>query len=94
MKEAEYAGDKYAMVHRVISALIIAGAIYFGFKNGHYSIGRTIMGFVIPFGCIWFPEAVAAVKDDLFSPGFIRWCGWVLLLIVAFLPPLLGMIFW
>ncbi len=86
MKEAEYSTDKYALVHRGLSLLIIGGLVAYAVKNGQLSIGRTIMYFAVPVSCIWFPDAVAAMKDDVISSRIIRCGGWCLLLIIVLYP--------
>lgn len=86
MKEAEYSSDKYGLIHRGVSLLIIGGVVAYGIANGHLSIGRTIMYFIVPISCIWFPDAIATLKDDVISPGIIRFGGWCLLLIIIVYP--------
>ncbi|MBK1830731.1 hypothetical protein JIN77_08340 [Verrucomicrobiaceae bacterium R5-34] len=86
MKEANYAKDKNALIHIALSALIMAGMIYVGIKNGHLSVGRGIFYLAVPASCIWFPDAIATLKEDVISPRTIRIGGWCLMAIMLLFP--------
>lgn len=48
MKEPECATDKFAIVHRSLSLLIVGGVFFFAITNGKVSIARSIMSFFVP----------------------------------------------
>ena len=86
MKDANYAPDKHAAIHIGLSSLIVLGYLYYGIQAGHLSVGRVIFYLAGPIGCIWFPDAVAALKDGVISSRIIRFGGWCLLLIIILYP--------
>lgn len=86
MSEANYAADKYGLIHRGLSLLILVGIIAMAVQDGQLSIGRSIMQFVIPISCIWFPDAIAALKDDVINSRIVRFGGWCLFLIMIGFP--------
>ena len=92
MKEANYATDKFALVHRGVSLLIFVGIIGYAIMDGHIgSPGRTTMFFLVPLTCIWFPDALATANDERVSPKIIRWVGWCLLIMIPLIPLLLSL---
>ena len=94
MREVEYTTEKHAMVHIVLSLLIMGGVAYYYIESGYYRVGRLIMVCFVPAMCIWIPDTVAGLKHDLVSARTIRIGGWVLLLVIVFCPFILRRIFW
>ncbi|MGB0990941.1 MAG: hypothetical protein ACPG32_00555 [Akkermansiaceae bacterium] len=92
MKEADYAKDEHATVNVVLSVLVMIGFMYFAFENGNLHFVRSVAYFAVLAGCIWYPDAVAALKDDLVSPKLIRIGGWILLLVIVLYPYFLRML--
>ena len=41
MREAEYATEKHAMVHIVLSLLIMGGVAYYYIESGYYPVSYT-----------------------------------------------------
>ena len=91
MKDANYASDKHAAIHIGLSLLVVLGYIYYGIQAGRIS-GRLIFYLAGPIGCIWFPDAVAALKDGVISSRIIRIGGWCLLLIIILYPIFLSLL--
>lgn len=89
MKEARYATDKYALLHIVLSLLVMGAYLAYSFENESIRIGRSIMTFFVPAVCIWMPDTVAGLKDNLLSAKIIRIGGWFLLLLITLYPLLL-----
>ena len=94
IREAEYATEKHAMVHIILSLLIMGGAAFYYIEISYYSVGRLIMAFFVPSMCIWIPDKISELKYDLVSAKTIRIGGWILLLIVVLYPFVLRAIFW
>jgi hypothetical protein len=67
MKDVEGVTDKYSLVHRGLSLLIIGGLIVYAFQSGQlsvgssiiFSIGRAFIHFAAVVSFIWFPNALA-----------------------------------
>ncbi|MBV9123902.1 MAG: hypothetical protein JO112_11140 [Planctomycetes bacterium] len=67
--------------HRVLSVAVGVACVMLGyFFGGAYSAGRTAVGVSLPLASIWFPGVMATARD---WPALLRWCGWLVLLLIA-----------
>lgn len=76
-------GEQRQRLHRLLSGFVgcvcLLLAYYFG---GGMSAGKTLLWVLLPLACIWFPEEVAGYTGSA-SAALLRWCGWLVLLVIG-----------
>ncbi len=99
-QEAKYAVDKKQKFHRIASLCVLTLWVVLTFKYDHL-VGslRSLVCYLLPMACIWFPDAMSECQGNLLgrskyigklsNPTFLRWEGWLLLLMIPCLSCLI-----
>jgi hypothetical protein len=74
------AGEREDSLHRILSAVVACGCLLLGYLfGGGLSASLTALWILGPLACIWFPAYLTSRTPE----GFIRWGGWVVLLLIG-----------
>jgi hypothetical protein len=75
--------ERRQRLHRALAGAAGCACLLLGYWfGGGYSAGKTLLWLLLPLTCIWFPDAMAASA----GPGrvaLLRWCGWLVLLLIG-----------
>ena len=88
--EGEYATSASDRFHRIASSCVFVILVtIIGIRAGPAYAFRAGAIYLLPMGCIWFPQVLAFFRggvpwdrriDAPSHPKFLRWAGWFLLL--------------
>lgn len=74
------AEDRADLLHRALSAVVVCGCLLLAYQFGAgFSAWKTAIWVLGPLACIWFPSLWSSRTPET----FIRWGGWVLLLLIG-----------
>ena len=80
MKDAQYATDKSAVVHRTLSLLVFVAILVFAALDGPgFVTFRGVAGSLFALMLIWFPDLFAEHTTGGNTGKYYRVFGWVLL---------------
>jgi hypothetical protein len=95
--EPQERAERRRIWHRALSAVVAVATVFVAWWFfGGWSVWNTILRLLLPVACIWFSDELggyASRSGNKTGTGIlIRWCAWVLLLLIGFWTLWLGLV--